>query len=526
MAEELWVYVLLIVLAGFLSLSLSFFAFYKLKDAPGGKQYMIATFLSAVFTFSYVFELMSSTLMEAKIWLGLEYLVMPFIPGFLLWMCVNYAGINLKQRHLYLLFLLPILTVFTHHTNELHHLYYTSIQLREAAPLTIVEMTYGPFFYIHALYLFLCLSTSIILLLLQLKKAPFRFRMQITLMVLGLFVPIAANYFYLNKFSIHGIDLGPVSMSLSFILHGIALFSYQMFSVLPIAREKVFESMLEGVIVLGQKAAVLDYNKAVLKVVPELCPLAIGKPVHSVLHDLELAELICIGKERDYKTKKGGSGEHYQVRFSPILHKKREVIGSIITFMNISERVLLQDRLKNLASFDGLTKVYNRTYFLEKAESRLESQVSGASLILFDIDHFKNVNDTYGHEAGDLVLFQVAHEAKSQLRSQDILGRYGGEEFIILLPETTTEEAFIIANKLRIGISSILVKAGHMPIQVTSSFGISYLSAMDDFFSKESFKEAIGKADQALYAAKRNGRNMVRVFAEKQKEPVHTSIHL
>ncbi|MGF2616416.1 diguanylate cyclase [Rossellomorea vietnamensis] len=515
MAEELLLYVLLIALAGVLSLGLSWFSYYKLQEAPGGRQYMIATLLSAVFAFAYAFELTSSTLMEVKFWLGAEYLVMPFIPGFLLWMCVRYAGIELRQRYLYLLFLPPIITVFTQHTNELHHLYYTSIQLREDLPFPIVELTYGPLFYVHALYLFLCLTTSIVLLLLQLKKAPFRFRMQIILMILGLFVPIVANYFYVNKYSDNGIDLGPVSMSLSFILHGIALFSYQMFNVLPIAREKVFDSMREGVVVLDQKGAVLDYNKAMLKVIPELNQLAVGKAIHKVLQDSELSRLICQGKECDYECTKNGTVEHYQVRFSPVFHKNKEVIGSIITFMNISERVLLQDKLKRLASYDGLTNVYNRTCFLENAESVVDSSVNGASLILFDIDHFKQVNDTFGHEAGDTVLSQVARTAESHLRPHDLLGRYGGEEFIILLPETPLEEAFLIANQLRITIASNLVKVDRKPVQVTSSFGISFISGKEGF-SQESLKEAVGKADEALYAAKRNGRNNVQVFVEEQ----------
>ncbi|MGD6802036.1 histidine kinase N-terminal 7TM domain-containing diguanylate cyclase [Rossellomorea aquimaris] len=515
MAEELWLYILLIGLAGFLSLGLSLFSYYKLQDAPGGRQYMIAAFLSAVFSFAYIFELTSSTLEEVKFWLGAEYLVMPFIPGFLLWMCVRYAGIELRQRHLYLLFLPPIITVFTHHTNELHHLYYTSIRLRADTSFSTVELTYGPLFYVHALYLFLCLATSMVLLLLQLKKSPFRFRMQIVLMVLGLFVPIAANYFYVNKYSHTGIDLGPVSMSLSFILHGIALLSYQMFNVLPIAREKIFDSMREGVVVLDQRGAVLDYNQAMLKVVPEFNPLAVGKSIHKVLKNPRLAALICKGKECDYECSIEGSVEHYQVRFSPVFHKNKEVIGSIITFMNISERVILQDKLKKLASFDGLTKVYNRTYFLDKAESLLNSSVSGASLILFDIDHFKQVNDTYGHEAGDLVLSQVAREAKSHLRADDLLGRYGGEEFIILLPETTPEDAFLIANRLRISIAACLVKVDRSPVQVTSSFGISYIGA-SEAFSLDHLKLTIGKADQALYAAKRNGRNNIQVFLEEE----------
>lgn len=232
MHNEAFVYILVVIFSGILSFLLCLYAYFSLRNVPGGKSYIFVTLFSAIFTFSYAFELSSSSLGNILIWLSVEYLVLPFIPAFILLMCLGYVGQKLKQWMYYLLFLIPILTIFMHGTNDLHHLYYTSIGLNSNSPFPILKLEYGPWFYVHSLYFFLCFMVSMISLGMELRKTRlFRFRMQIMLMVAGIMVPIIANYFYLNDLSPYGIDLGPVSMSISFILHGAALFSYQMFRV-------------------------------------------------------------------------------------------------------------------------------------------------------------------------------------------------------------------------------------------------------------------------------------------------------
>ncbi|RQW76052.1 diguanylate cyclase [Lysinibacillus composti] len=521
MIEELRSYILIIVFAGVLSLIICLFSYLKLKDSPGARHYIIVTFLSAIFTFSYAFELSSSTLQEINFWLGIEYFVMPFIPAFTLLMCFEYVGVKLKQKFYYALFGIPLITVFTHHTNELHHLYYVSVRLRTDTPFPIADMEYGPFFYVHSLYLFICLSISMIILLLQLKKSLFRFKLQILTMVAGLFVPIAANHFYLNDLSPFGIDLGPVSMSLSFILHGIALFTFQMFNVLPIAREKVFESMNEGVIVLDQNGTIVDYNKSIQKVMPMLNTFSLGKPIGMVLNeDEKLRELIILGMDCDYECVKGTQIAHYQVRFSQVVNGNGTNIGTIITFVNITERVELQEKLKQLASYDGLTKIYNRTYFLEQSNRKLDSKgrkERNACLVLFDIDHFKKINDTYGHETGDLVLSHIAELVKDCLRPQDLIGRYGGEEFIVLLFDMNVDEAFEITNTIRIKISESFIRNHDFyNVSVTASFGVAQVQ-VTLANQQEAIKLAIRNADEALYEAKRDGRNRVQVFKENMQ---------
>ena len=241
---------MVVILAGTISLFLSLYIRFKAKDAPGAKLYILVTLLSSIFTFAYAFELGSVSLKEMKFWLSVEYVVMPFIPVFVLFMCMEYVGRQIKTWY-YAIFVIPITTIFMMQTNDLHHLYYKSMTIDKDGPFPLLKLEWGPWFQIHAFFLFVCLAISVLVLLKEYRKSLFLFRMQILLMVAGLLTPIIANYFYLNDWS-NGIDLGPISLSITFTFHGVALVSLQMFNVAPIARERIFESLKEGVIVLNQ----------------------------------------------------------------------------------------------------------------------------------------------------------------------------------------------------------------------------------------------------------------------------------
>ncbi|MFC0271872.1 diguanylate cyclase [Metabacillus herbersteinensis] len=337
------------------------------------------------------------------------------------------------------------------------------------------------------------------------------------MMVAGLIIPIIASHFYLNGLSPYGIDLGPVSMSICFLFHGAALLTFQMFNVAPIARDTVFERMTEGIIVLNQNGAIVDYNHSVLNVIPKLSTHVIGKSIEDVLAGKEqLAKIISEQQECDYELSMGGAMIHYHIRFSSLRNKNGSHKGQIITFVDVTERVYMQEKLKQLASIDGLTQVFNRTFFIKKSEDMfnvLMMEGGSVSVIMFDIDYFKKVNDTYGHEAGDSVLTHIASVAKNSLRSTDVIGRYGGEEFIICMPKTPLAQAYELADTIRMKVSESTTFSNNKIICVTASFGISSASFTDGDYT-HSIEDLMRQADQALYGAKKNGRNCVQLYEE------------
>lgn len=165
------------------------------------------------------------------------------------------------------------------------------------------------------------------------------------------------------------------------------------------------------------------------------------------------------------------------------------------------------EEIYRLTTVDGLTQIYNKRYFLEALErelSRAHRYHRDLSLILFDLDHFKAINDGHGHLAGDSVLQQVSSALKARIRREDILARYGGEEFAIVLPEINLTNALVFAEKIRKLIEKTAFKFEQHRIPVTASIGVAAVSP-----TMQSTDEFIQVADGKLYQAKQEGRNRV-----------------
>ncbi len=197
----------------------------------------------------------------------------------------------------------------------------------------------------------------------------------------------------------------------------------------------------------------------------------------------------------------------------------KQLIKTKIELEKLTEELEAKNRiLDNLANIDGLTEVFNHRYFqndLDQEINRAERNDNYLSLILCDIDNFKNFNDQYGHQAGDFILKEFCKILKENLRKYDMLARYGGEEFVIILPETEESEALIVAEKLREAIEDEVFDDNNESYRVTCSFGVAGCRpAVEDNFSKN---ELISKADHALYSAKEDGRNRVARYAPKKK---------
>ncbi len=171
-----------------------------------------------------------------------------------------------------------------------------------------------------------------------------------------------------------------------------------------------------------------------------------------------------------------------------------------------------QARLANLANIDPLTNIYNRRYFTYQSEVALRECATGSpfSIILFDIDHFKNVNDHHGHNVGDQVLASLVQPCSAVLRKNDIFARLGGEEFIALLPDTSEAEAKEIAERLRNIIENTPLSTDKGFLRITISIGVC--SCLPD--EADTIQEVIRRADNAMYYAKETGRNRVIAWNE------------
>ncbi|MDR3580236.1 MAG: GGDEF domain-containing protein [Oryzomonas sp.] len=160
------------------------------------------------------------------------------------------------------------------------------------------------------------------------------------------------------------------------------------------------------------------------------------------------------------------------------------------------------EQLEQLMLTDPLTGVGNRRMLIKRLEEevvRAQRYQRPLTVAFFDIDHFKNINDTYGHSSGDMVLSRVAESLKSGLRDCDLLGRFGGEEFVVLLPETTMDKASKVAERMRADIEHM--RLPQITRSITASVGLAELQ------DNESGEDLLERSDRALYRAKADGRN-------------------
>jgi diguanylate cyclase (GGDEF)-like protein len=185
-----------------------------------------------------------------------------------------------------------------------------------------------------------------------------------------------------------------------------------------------------------------------------------------------------------------------------------EVVGQQILLA--FEKVELYNRVLDIAVRDGLTGVYNRVFFQQKLNEEIKrARNSGfeVTLVILDIDHFKGFNDTYGHTFGDKVIKHTVEVVKSSLRKGDVIARFGGEEFVIILPTANSNEAYKKIDSLRQNLQNTTIKDNEIEAGITASFGIAsfpHSATTDDAL--------IRAADEALYEAKNSGRNCVKVF--------------
>ncbi|KAF1853449.1 hypothetical protein Lal_00013806 [Lupinus albus] len=201
----------------------------------------------------------------------------------------------------------------------------------------------------------------------------------------------------------------------------------------------------------------------------------------------------------------------------PLTSPDGAATGVIAIATDITERRRMERELQRLATTDPLSGAHNRRHILELLERLLTGldvvpegrQAAGmACLIMLDIDHFKRINDEMGHGAGDIAIRRVVEEIRSQLRATDQIGRIGGEEFAILLPDSARADGMAIAERLRSGLAALTIGLSDgRNFQLTGSFGLTEVRALGD-----TVESVLGRADQALYRAKALGRNRVEVM--------------
>ena len=267
-------------------------------------------------------------------------------------------------------------------------------------------------------------------------------------------------------------------------------------SVVPLAREYVIESMEDAFIVCNKEFNFLDANARAKKLFPALDNLVPGDEISgSEAYQGVTAFSVPVGDEVRF----------FKITRTEILQNNRAQ-GMCFVLHDTTENEKLMTKLRVQAEYDPLMGIYNRGALFEISQKMLNTEISreySYAMLMMDIDFFKQINDTYGHSTGDFVLKEVAATIKRSFRESDIIGRYGGEEIVVLLENITAEKAFALAEGLREKIERTPITYLDNEIYITISIGIAVSSAGE----AHSLEMLLHQADEAMYRAKNSGRN-------------------
>jgi diguanylate cyclase (GGDEF)-like protein len=316
-----------------------------------------------------------------------------------------------------------------------------------------------------------------------------------------------------------------------------SLHRYRLFNPLPVSRHTLLENMVEGVLFLDEDKRVADMNSAMAAFLGLSGELPIGESAQELLADWPQMLEYC-----DSPAEMQGElvmlGRHLDVRAVPLRLSGRRHHGRLLVLRDLStyraaeealrdanarlhahvaEIEALQVKLQDQAIRDSLTGLFNRRYLEETLQRELaRASRSGRPLgiVMIDIDHFKNLNDTYGHRAGDAALQALGNLLAANTRGGDVTCRYGGEEFVLALPGATLEVAHGRAEHLRQAVEALRIDHAGSILSMTISAGIAAYPVHG-----ERVDQVLDSADKALYEAKNGGRNRCVVRAAEAQLP-------
>src|SRR4030095_784942 len=304
-----------------------------------------------------------------------------------------------------------------------------------------------------------------------------------------------------------------------------------------IARGHLIEHMGDGILVLDAQNRIVDINPALENFIEGNVSSYLGKNAFEVFHSwMEKTDLLLDGMETRTELKVPKDPSRYlDLRVTPLYDQNQLLNGRLMVFHDITERKqvekrlryvndrlqtqlieigFVQSKLREQAIRDPLTNLFNRRYLeetLERELARAAREDYSVCIIMIDLDHFKRVNDTYGHEAGDEVLKALATTLSEQCRRGDFACRYGGEEFVIVMPNINMDTAYERAENIRQALNSLRVSYGHYELAITISMGIACYP-----INGETREAILRAADQAMYGAKEAGRDHILSYDEFQ----------
>ena len=471
-------------------------------------------------------------------WLNVMVVPVAIAPILFMTFILKFSGspVWVTRRALTLLYAFSIVFILLQWTNSYHHLVLSSVQLVEQDGFSALKIQRGPVYFVNLAIAYGTVTMGILTLVREALRASHLYRNQYRLLLLGCIVPLAFSiYSQLDYNALGNLDTSPISFGITGVIFAFTTLRTHFMDLIPVARSHLIENMGDGVLVLDAQNRIADLNPAMEVLLAEQPQQLLGKCAFETFGGWVEKTSAIFG---DFELKTEGRlpsmpSQILDLRMTPLYDKNDLINGRLLVFRDITERKevekrlrdanfrlksqlieigILQSQLREQAVRDSLTGLFNRRYLeetLDRELARAARESYPVSIIMIDIDHFKQINDTYGHEAGDIMLKALGGMLMTHSRRGDFACRYGGEEFLIVMPNMARSIVQERAAALRQSLKALMVRYGNHTLTATYSMGIASYPANGD--TRESFLRA---ADMAMYAAKNAGRDDIRSFDE------------
>jgi diguanylate cyclase (GGDEF)-like protein/PAS domain S-box-containing protein len=442
---------------------------------------------------------------SAPVALTATYLMFPgvamIVAGFL-WHTTVFTGRRLEQlrRRRTLLWVHPVLLMTAVVTDPWHHLFFTSAAVHATEGVTV---QFGPLYWLHTAYCYTMIGIGAVRSVAAMRRAVRGHRRVFVIFLAGGLAPLVGNL--LTVFADHGdrqVDLTPILFLFTASMWWWAERSGMPARRMPVAYEHVIAAISDAVMVLDPDGRVLDVNPAAAGMLAEVGQVPDGDVVGRMWFEVVGPQLTAaFAGGTDQQTLTAGDGTIYDVRVVRMRTSDGSTPGAVVVVRDVTELERLRAELTDQAIRDGLTGVYNRRHLTSVLQEQADR--GRLAVVMLDVDHFKSINDTYGHAVGDQVLIRLARELTAVVGDTGTVARYGGEEFAVILPDSGAHAATELAERLRHCCDQVAVVTPRGPLRATFSAGVAEL------VPGSGIEDLLRRADRALYAAKEQGRNRV-----------------
>lgn len=515
-------FVFVLFLLSVISVAVSIFLFNR-HNIPGVKPFIACLMLVAIWNSMDAVDLLLHNLDDKVIWFEIKMAFIVYIPS--LWLMTILEVTNIRKFKSFAnasLAIFPTITAIIVLTSHYNNWFAYSFYLESVDKYKILRFNKGVWFWVNASYNYLLNAISLGFLLKAAFSKQYARKRQAIIMIIGMLIPIISDIMFIGNIY-HNLDIISISFWISLVVSIYGILKYGFMNISLVARECVFEDMDELMIVLDVNKRVVDMNKRALQVLNIDISNVIGRPISQVVNDIDNYDF-CDLKESALKIRFNYKVYEKEINYygsiSAIKGNRNYIIGYLLLLYDTTELTITQNKLKQAndelrrlnqelyydSIRDGLTKVYNKKYITVLLQEEIKKAIENTiplTIAIIDIDHFKKFNDNYGHLIGDNVLEKVAELITVELGSRGKVGRFGGEEFLILMPDTELRIGYEICEKIRCKIASY--KFQYECGSVTISGGMTELRYCDNINS------LIKRADDSLYKAKDVGRNKIEI---------------